>query len=318
MTIAEAEKFYKNDAKGYELGKNKDFLCWLKSSIKNGYHCFADLEDLQSLINNIVTWYQIKYPERELARSDGVSYLDFEDLKDISDVMSIEQLFLRLPSNQLRVMKCEYRASGGGMRPLYKNGKKVGLKPQIFMRIDRKEVMDKFPLEVSCFLLTADNMTGEIFKDSNIDEFLEDEDSVSLEELLQIFNKKYKNKLDYSELKKCVYDHDSDLELRHRILQLVALKLLYSKNTTPERGYERAKRFINEFNGELGLTLSTDEIDKIFDRDYTDGEVWEEVLETYTDKSGEERSYWTVKNTAGQKAKSVKNLVKSLFKGNNK
>ena len=42
------------------------------------------------------------------------------------------------------------------------------------------------------------------------------------------------------------------MELRHRILQLVALKLVYSKNTIPERGYERAKRFINEFNKKLG------------------------------------------------------------------
>ena len=58
------------------------------------------------------------------------------------------------------------------------------------------------------------------------------------------------------------------MELRHRILQLVALKLLYSKNTFPERGYERAKRFINEFNKNLCLTLSTEEIDEIMYRDY--------------------------------------------------
>lgn len=116
-----------------------------------------------------------------------------------------------------------------------------------------------------------------------------------MDELLHIFDVKYKNKLDYSELRACIYDHDSDLELRHGVLQLVAIKLLYSRNTVPERGYERAKRFINEFNDALGLTLSTDEIDEILNRDYTGGERLEEVLETYTDRNGEERSYWTVK-----------------------
>ena len=39
--------------------------------------------------------------------------------------------------------------------------------------------------------------------------------------------------------------------------------------TTPERGYERAKRFINEFNNSLGLLLSTDEIDEIMSKDYS-------------------------------------------------
>lgn len=54
--------------------------------------------------------------------------------------------------------------------------------------------------------------------------------------------------LDSTELKNCIYNRECDIKLRNKILQLVALKLLYSKNTTPERGYERVKRFINEFN----------------------------------------------------------------------
>ena len=59
------------------------------------------------------------------------------------------------------------------------------------------------------------------------------------------------------------------MELRHRILQLVALKLLYSRNTIPERGYERAKRFINEFNKELDVKLTTKQIDEIVNKDYS-------------------------------------------------
>ncbi len=68
MTIAQAERFYEQDTKDYEIEKNKDFLNWLKASIKDGYHCFMETEELQELINNIVNWYEIKYPEREFWR----------------------------------------------------------------------------------------------------------------------------------------------------------------------------------------------------------------------------------------------------------
>ena len=64
-------------------------------------------------------------------------------------------------------------------------------------------------------------------------------------------------------LKADVDDHNCDLELRKRILQLIALKLLYSQNTTPGRGYKRAKKFIDEFNKELHLNLSSEKIDNI-------------------------------------------------------
>ena len=97
------------------------------------------------------------------------------------------------------------------------------------------------------------------------------------------------------------------MELRHRILQSVALKLLYSRNTIPERGYERAKRFINEFNKKLGLELSTEQIDETIHRDYTNGERWEHALKTYVDEDSEEHSYWTVEDVA-KKNNKKKNL----------
>ena len=52
MTIAQAERFYGQDTKDYEIEKNKDFLIWLKTSIKDGYHCFIETEELQELIDN--------------------------------------------------------------------------------------------------------------------------------------------------------------------------------------------------------------------------------------------------------------------------
>ncbi len=321
MTIAQAERFYEQDTKDYEIEKNKDFLNWLKASIKDGYHCFIETEELQELINNIVNWYEIKYPERELEYFEGTRHMNFQDIKKISDVMNIGQLLYRLPHNQLCLMKCGYRAKGWGQHPIFKNGKEVDWKVQIFMKIERKNEEECNPWKASYFLLHADHMTGEVSKYYELEEYVDNDENINLDELLSIFNEKYIDELDFTELKESVYDHNCDMELRHRILQLVALKLLYSRNTIPERGYERAKRFINEFNKKLGLTLSAEQIDEIIHRDYTNGEKWERVLKTYIDEDGEEHSYWTVEDVAKkeqpkEESKGIKRLAKILFNKN--
>lgn len=139
MTIAEAERFYKQDTKNYEIEKNIDFLNWLKISIANGYNCFIDTKELQELIDNIVTWYEIKYPERELEYFEGTRDIDFQNIKRISNIMSIRQLLYRLPHNQLCLIECGYRAKGWGQHQVYEKDKKVSWKTSIFMRINRKK-----------------------------------------------------------------------------------------------------------------------------------------------------------------------------------
>lgn len=63
--------------------------------------------------------------------------------------------------------------------------------------------------------------------------------------------------------------HKIDLKLREILLQLTSLSIIYSKNTSPERGYLRAKKFIEEFNEYIpNLNLSTNEIDEIMNMDY--------------------------------------------------
>ena len=323
MTIAEAERFYEKDTKDYEIEKNKDFLTWLKTSIKNGYHCFMKTEELQELIDSVVNWYEIKYPERELEYFEGTRHLGFQGIRRISDVMDIRQLLFRLPHNQLCLMECGYRAKGWGQYPIYENGKEIDLKVQIFMKINKKNKEECNPWYggTTYFLLQADYMTGEVLNYYELEDYIDNEENISLDELLSVFNEKYSNELDFTELTESVYDHNCDMELRDRILQLVALKLLYSRNTIPERGYERAKRFINEFNKKLGLELSTEQIDEIIHRDYTNGERWEHVLKTYVDEDGEEHSYWTVEDVAKkeqqkEKSKGIKRLAKRMFNKN--
>ena len=41
------------------------------------------------------------------------------------------------------------------------------------------------------FLLHADHMTGEVSKDYELEEYIDNDENINLDELLSIFNKKY-------------------------------------------------------------------------------------------------------------------------------
>lgn len=290
MTREEAEKFYKQNKQKYNISKNKELLSWLKKHIKSGYHSFIDLEDLQELIDNIADWYEIKYPEREIDTFEGITYFNFENIRSLSNVMDTNQLMYRLLENQLWLMECDYRSSGAGIRHIYNDKNQIiGHKPILFMQIGQKgfqhNALASF-VKLPSFLLRAYSETGEVDIDNNIKKYVKN-DNITLDELLVLLKRKYSDILDISELEECIYDHKCDTILRNKILQLVALKLLYSGKTTPERGYCRAKCFINEFNKNLGLNLDTKEIDEAITKDYTN------------------------KNTTLEK---VKNLSKTIFK----
>ena len=83
-----------------------------------------------------------------------------------------------------------------------------------------------------------------------------------MEILLQYLKEKTTN-IDYHELEEVINNNYFEIELRHRLLQLTALKIMYSA-TNLELGYKRATKFINEMNQELGLLLTTDEIESIY------------------------------------------------------
>ncbi len=302
MTIIQAERFYEQDSKKYEVLKNKELLSWLENQVKNGYQPFINSEGLQKFIDNIASWYEIKYPEREMEFYEEIRYFEFEKMKPLSKLMDIKQLMYRLPREQLYLMKCNYRSTGQGFRNVYDDKNEiVAEKPILFMSIYRKNVEDNQFLmssKLPGFLLYADTDTdsGKVEIDYNLKDYV-NTDNITLDELLTLFKEKYSEEFNFTELEKCVYAHNCDVELRNKVLQLVALKLLYSRRTIPERGYERAKRFINEFNKKMNLNISTEEIDNVISKDYTNTEKVDTV---------------TVKEKNSLKKARV--LVKSLLK----
>ncbi|MEI3499430.1 MAG: hypothetical protein V8Q71_02935 [Bacilli bacterium] len=42
---------------------------------------------MQELIDSIVSWYEIKYPEREMEFYEGITHTDFEKMETLSKVM---------------------------------------------------------------------------------------------------------------------------------------------------------------------------------------------------------------------------------------
>ena len=262
MTIAQARKFYEQDQREYNLEENKEFLSWFKDKIKNDYYPFIEIEELQELINNITYWYEIKYPEREFEFEEGIKNLDFKSITPLSKSMNIYQLTYRLSDDQLCLINGEYRSNCGGIRNIYNGGSKV-VDQKAVLYIVIKQINNNYNANgINNNLIICAYPNGEVIINDSLKKYV-DKERINLDELLSLFEEKYSHNLDFSVLKADVDDHNCDLELRKRILQLIALKLLYSQNTTPGRGYKRAKKFIDEFNKELNLNLSSEKIDNI-------------------------------------------------------
>lgn len=300
MTIAEAERFYSRDEKKYIADKNRELLLWIKEKISNGYSPFLGIDDIQETIDTLSNWYEFKYPERELKYYEGEIYTEFADTKKLSKNMDFRQLMYRLPNKSLNLVDCGYRSRGWGQMPIRnEKGEITGFNVEIFMTFGYKD-----NTRADRFYINADHKNGVIRNSYGLDKFLPNEkNKITLDEFALMLEKLDKENLDYSEINESVVNHNLDLELREKVLSLVALKLLYSDTTTPERGYERARRFISEFNKHVpGLSLSTSQIDEIMEIDYSSYNV-----NNNEDKDNDD------KNKSSEKVFSLKKKIKSFF-----
>ena len=245
MTTSDVENFYNQDTKNYELVRNKEFFNWLKNSITDGYKCFIGIKELQDLIDKIVQFYVDKY------KDSIINSLDKDN----------EELFNSLTVRQQDLLNAIYRSGVYVQTYNFENGQFKRIE-YIYLKINKKNERYPFSNEMVSFQLCVDFNTGQIL--NNTAKGYVDKEGISLEELLEIFIEKYEEELDFTELEECVYNNYSDIELRHRVLELAALKILFHKSFTPEVNYEIAKNFINDFNERLGLTLSTDKLDIFF------------------------------------------------------
>ena len=266
MTKDELKNFYNNDLKKYDLKENTYFKVMFNRLLEEGYNLFIGLDEMQDLIDRLTFWYEIKYPEREFDFYDGKIVQDFAFKKELSDLMDINQLFFRLTDNQIKFLKGNYRSKIEKEYPIYEEGKKIGVSKKVYFKINRNS-NDKYYSKHKDFIISADAISGKVDSDYETLKYI-DNDDITLNDLFQVFNENYADCLDFLELEQALKNNYVDNYLRDDILNFVALRLLYSKKTVPERGYKRAIRFMDEFNKRLGLNLSYDEIDKLMNNSY--------------------------------------------------
>ena len=266
MTKDELKNFYNNDLKKYDLKENTYFKVMFNRLLEEGYNLFIGLDEMQDLIDRLTFWYEIKYPEREFDFYDGKIVQDFAFKKELSDLMDINQLFFRLTDNQVKFLKGNYRSKIEKEYPIYEEGKKIGVSKKVYFKINRNS-NDKYYSKHKDFIISADAISGKVDSDYETLKYI-DNDDITLNDLFQVFSENYADCLDFQELEQALKNNYVDNYLRDDILNFVALRLLYSKKTVPERGYKRAIRFMDEFNKRLGLNLSYDEIDKLMNNSY--------------------------------------------------
>ena len=266
MTKDELKNFYNNDLKKYDLKENTYFKVMFNRLLEEGYNLFIGLDEMQDLIDRFTFWYEIKYPEREFDFYDGKIVQDFAFKKELSDLMDINQLFFRLTDNQIKFLKGNYRSKIEKEYPIYEEGKKIGVSKKVYFKINRNS-NDKYYSKHKDFIISADAISGKVDSDYETLKYI-DNDDITLNDLFQVFSESYADCLDFLELEQALKNNYVDNYLRDDILNFVALRLLYSKKTVPERGYKRAIRFMDEFNKRLGLNLSYDEIDKLMNNSY--------------------------------------------------
>ncbi len=266
MTNAEIKNFYKADERLYDLNENKKFLIMFSHLIDEGYDILIGIKEMQNLIDRLVNWYEIKFPEKEFDFYDGKLTSDFSKFNELSTQMDLKQLFFRLSDNQIKFLEGGYRSLSEKSFPIYDGNKIIGYSKKVYYKINRKS-NDKFYEKYSSFIVSADAYDGVVDTDYEVQKYVEKED-FDLGFLNVELSQKYSDCLDFSSLTKAVNNKFFDDYLKEQILEFVMLKLLYSRNTIPSRGYERARRFKEEFNKKLGLNLSMEKLDKIINRDY--------------------------------------------------
>lgn len=268
LNAYQAENFYKQDKKLYNLSTNEDFKKLyneLVNLINNERHETYDIYDLQNLIDKLSIWYEFKYPDFNVS----FDCIEIRDFKDLSDKMNYFQMLYSFPRYTREILDCFYR--NGCTRVftvenIYNKKNKIIKKiPLILIDINQAENISSVYIDSKDGIIYESNING-IKINYN--------DNVSLEEFYNMLVSKFPEETEsFSELLKVININKKELELRKEILRLTALKILYSKDTIGTFGYRRAIIFIDEMNKEISnLNLSTEEIDNIVMKNYSSDE----------------------------------------------
>lgn len=251
MTISEVENFHKQDEKKYILSQNKKILNFIQQKKKEGINFRLSIEQMQQIINQIVQFFEFKYPSSfitDLFYKCEDTKKDMKICQSLAKTLDIEQLKYRLGHYYVQFLDCSY----GDRFDMYKEKKNLNDIDRISVRMDKNGTIEPYDLESIREYGFLNNIDGIQTISDALGRFIESPVDV-----------------DYSGLTKAVITHKAQIQLRNMILELIPLKLIYSNNGDPEYGYIRAKSFVRMFNKEYNLNISMEEIEEIMHRDYS-------------------------------------------------
>ena len=243
MTGLEIENFYKQDKHQYIINENDEILNFIKEKKKQNITIWITVKEMQDMINRITRFFEFKYPDKFL---DALTYNPECRTVKICDqtakILDIEQLKHRLSHDNIQFLECPY----GGYFNITRAKENLWDLNHLFIRIDNDGHIDKNELEEiqeNKFLYSIEGINNAA---DLLGRFIESPIEVN-----------------YSELEKIIINRRTQIQLRNMILNLIPFSLIYSTNTIPEYGYNRAKSFARMFSKEYHLNIDLKEAEEI-------------------------------------------------------
>ena len=249
MTGKEWDNFYLSDPKEYILKNNQKFLEWYKQKQLEGFSFYLSIDDMQQMIYRIVEFYEFKFHNNML--NDMIRYPykseKYSNSQNIADLLTIDELKYRLHHDYRKFLDPVYPQ----FITISRESEDVWASNKVFLRIEDNGTINKYDLKK----LEERNL---IYSTYGVK---------TAEDLYSKCLRSSDSKLDYSNLENVLYRRQIAIELRNKILELIPLAIIYSGG--PEYGYIRAEHFINTFNEEYDLNMTTAKINEIANRDYS-------------------------------------------------
>lgn len=257
ITINETQKLQIEEYKSTKLPeKREELLKFINHNLQEDNNINSNINHIEELIDIIVKWYEFKYSynkilmlEEKYARGNSLFsfYTSKYRVENLNNNMGYTELMFRIPEYLHPILECWYKKDS--------KASSYYVKAPIFTKYTQNE----FHQDISFDIYDGKFELGQFVFNKIINT-----DYRSLEELLN-HEDEYPD-IDFSYLKSIELNHKLDLELRSKILNLIAFKLLFSSEDIMV-GYIRGKKFIEEFNKYLyNINLSSEEIDDFIDK----------------------------------------------------
>ena len=261
MLETEIKNFYGADNHLYDVFNNKVFIEWYAEQMKQGYYPYLGIGGVKDLIDKLTNWYEMKYPDRYYDEEIGKKDSKFDKMTDLSLYLNTNQLRYRLNENELNTVDANYRYLGQHIvdNRLVSDCNIATINKVYPINIDEDGIV------LSHDVNTLVPLIGKTNRELTLEQLINRIKFMQMQE--------YNDEIitaDISDLEEMAHIHANDVELRKTVFYYTALKLLYSKNTNYQYGYERALAFIDEMNDYFNANISHKPIDNIMNQNYTD------------------------------------------------